>query len=141
MMATHDGSALRARPMVGSADRASGTIWFVTNRSDKKDDELRRDPRVCLSYADPSTNTFVSVSGEATLSTDRRTIEDHWNPAFDAWFEGGSADPEALLIAVRPHTAEFWDNASEELMAALDLLTATAKPPEPALGDHCKVKM
>ncbi len=141
MMATHDGTVLRARPMVGAADREAGTIWFITTRSDHSNQELERDPRVCLAYVDAATQTFVSVSGEASLSSDRRKIEDLWTPSVDACFDGGPEDPAALLIAVRPVLAEFWDDPHADLMAALDLLTAGHGDAEPPLADSCKVDM
>ena len=142
MMTTHDGPMMRARPMVGAADRSAGTIWFVTNRCFHKDDELRSDPRVCLSYCDSLTDTFVSVYGRASLSADRGRIEDLWNPTIDALFEHGVSDLDALLIAVRPELAEVWDGSHDDVLSALETLTAAA--PQAAsggCGESYKIRM
>lgn len=143
MMTTHDGAMIRARPMVGAADRSARTIWFVTNRAFHKDDELRTDPRVCLAYSDSQTDTFVSISGLATLSEDRGRIQELWNPTFDALFSDGATDADALLIAVRPELAEVWDCAHHDVLAALETLTL-AGPQTPAgaySGDSYKIRM
>ena len=142
MMITHDGEQMRARPMVGSADRAANTIWFITNRSSHKDNEIMDDPHVCLAYADVSKNTYVSVSGRARLSDDRAKLKELWTSSVDAWFKGGPEDPEALLIAIQPENAEVWDNPSSDLVVALKMLTASATDDEPpSIGKNSKVAM
>ncbi|WP_162409229.1 pyridoxamine 5'-phosphate oxidase family protein [Acuticoccus sediminis] len=141
MMVTQDGSLVRARPMVGVADRSAGTIWFVTSRADHKDDQLRRDPRVCLSYVDTERKTYVSVSGKASLLSDRQKIEELWTPNIEAWFDRGPDDPAALLIAVRPEVAEVWDDPNAELIGALELLTASSGADEPGFRPGNKIKL
>lgn len=142
MMVTYDGENMRSRPMAGTADRPGNTIWFVTNRSAHKDDELARDSRVNLAYADVSKNTYVSISGHARLSDDRAKLRELWTTAIDAWFKGGPEDPAALLIAVTPQSAEVWNNPSSDIVVALKMLTASATHSEPPkIGETVKVEM
>ncbi|WP_420392065.1 pyridoxamine 5'-phosphate oxidase family protein [Acuticoccus sp.] len=142
MMVTHDGGAMRARPMVGTPDRGADTIWFIANRKDHKDDEVLADPRVCLTYVDSEKNTYVSVSGEGTVSEDRAKLKELWTTSVDAWFEGGPEDPNAILIAVRPEMAEYWDNPNSDFIVALKMLTASVTDDEPAdIGENRKVNM
>lgn len=142
MMVTHDGTMMRARPMTGTADRPANTIWFVTNRNAHKDDEIAAQPDVCLAYADMSKNTFLSVTGRARLSDDRAKLGELWTTAVDAWFKGGPEDPEALIIAVTPASAEVWDSPSSDLVVALKMLTASASGTQPPhIGENRKVDM
>jgi general stress protein 26 len=142
MMITHDQGTIRARPMVGTADRSDNTIWFIANRNQHKDDEIAADPRVCLAYVDTGTNTYVSVSGEGAVVDDRAKMKELWTTSVDAWFEGGPDDPQAVLIAVRPDMAEYWDNPNSDLIVALKMLTASKTHSEPpAIGENRKVDM
>lgn len=142
MMITNDGGTMRARPMVGTADRESHTIWFVANARHHKDQEIAADPRVCLAYVDTAHNTYVSVSGHAAVSEDRAKLKELWTPSVDAWFQGGPEDPEAILIAVSPEKAEYWDNPNSDLIVALKMLTASAADDEPPrIGENRKVEM
>ncbi|MBJ3774592.1 pyridoxamine 5'-phosphate oxidase family protein [Acuticoccus mangrovi] len=140
MMITHDSGAIRARPMVGTPDRQANMIWFVASRENHKDEEVAADPRICLTYADPGSNTYVSVSGRGAVVTDRSKLEALWTPSIDAWFEGGPEDPDAILIGVRPEMAEYWDNPNSDLIVALKMLTTTSDE-APAIGDNRKVVM
>lgn len=125
MMTTQGGRAMRARPMLGTADRTSQRIWFISDRSFPQEAGLCRDPRVCLTYVDPRGDTFLSVSGRAEMMDDRDKLRELWRPVIDAWFEGGPEDPAVRLIAVHPEVAELWsDPPSSELFDALDTLTA-----------------
>lgn len=142
MMITHDGEIIRARPMVGKADRDANTIWFVANRSQHKDNEVEANPQVCLTYADTAKNTYVSLSGLASISEDRAKLKELWSSYVDAWFKGGPDDPEAILLAVHPERAEYWDNPNSDLIVALKMLTASATDSEPPkMGENRKVEM
>lgn len=125
MMTTHHGRTMRARPMQGTADRTSDTIWFVSNRAFPSESGLNRDPRVCLTYVDHHADTYLSISGRAKFLEDRAKIRELWRPVLDTCFLHGPDDPHARLIAVCPEVAEVWNDApSSELFDALDTLTA-----------------
>ncbi len=63
------------------------TVWFATNTRSRKVQEMRRDPRVCLYYADHSKATgYVALSGRAVLIEDMNEIlkrkRAYWDQAF-----------------------------------------------------------
>jgi general stress protein 26 len=108
---------LHARPM-GTAElrESDDVLWFATDRNTGKIDELRQHPQVCLSYAKPGDNQWVSVSGRATVVDDRAKIKDLWTPLWKAWFPKGADDPAIILIKVDPTTAEYWDTDANRLV-------------------------
>jgi len=108
---TGDGS-LRSRPMVTQATDFDGELWFFTDHHSAKVLEIQADRHVNVSYADPRSQKYISVSGIAELSTDRHKIKELWNPFAKAWFPDGPDDPRLALLRVRPTTAEYWDSAS-----------------------------
>jgi general stress protein 26 len=89
--------------------REDGAIYFLTDERAHKDDEIRRHPRVCLTFADTDGQKYVSISGTARLSAERDKIKQLWSLGAKVWW-GDPENPDLRLITVRPEEAEFWDS-------------------------------
>ena len=61
-------------------DKATREFRFLTRLSTHKTDELAANPDVNLAFSDPAAGNFVSVSGQAYLTQDRKLIEALWTP-------------------------------------------------------------
>jgi general stress protein 26 len=126
-----DGS-MRSRPMWTLGDEFDGNLWFFTADDAPKVDELKRNPQVCISYAAPDKDLFLSVSGSAELVRDKAKAKEFWNPYAEAWFPEGLDDPNLGLLRVEVAQAEYWeDNKPKVIQFAQALLTAvTGKQPD-----------
>ncbi len=82
MLTTNDGDVLRSRPMQTQNFEFDGSLWFFTSSDTHKADELEKDNRVNVSYAEPSDNTYVSISGTGTLIKDRAKIDKYWSDIY-----------------------------------------------------------
>ena len=98
---------LVSRPMATQTQAEGSDLWFVTDIESHKLDELEFDPQVNLAYYRDRTREWVSVSGTATVSQDRRLIRELYRPDWKAWFgdqggarDGGPDDPRLALISV-----------------------------------------
>ena len=120
-----DGS-LRSRPMQTQETEFNGELWFFTSASSPKVDEVQRDQRVNVSYADPDDNRYVSLSGTATLVRDREKIKELWKPVLKAWFPDGLEDPDLALLRVKVEKAEYWDSPSSKMVQLAGFLKAIA---------------
>ena len=131
MMTTveEDGS-LRSRPMATQQTEFDGNLWFFTGASSPKIDEVQQDQHVNLSYADPDSNRYVSLSGTAKLVSDKQKAKELWNPFVKAWFPKGLDDPELALLKVTIDSAEYWDSPSSKMVQLAGLAKAliTGKP-------------
>src|SRR4051812_41681239 len=139
MLSTWTGSELRSRPMGAFVRPKEGLIYFLTDVRAHKDEEIREFPKVCLAFADPHRQKYVSISGSAKTVIDRQKIEDLWSIPAKIWWESPE-DPNIRLITVTPEHAEYWDapgNVISDIKVALGLLTGTHPDP----GDHMKVDM
>ncbi|MFD1332314.1 pyridoxamine 5'-phosphate oxidase family protein [Methylopila musalis] len=141
MLTSKDGDALRARPMHAMPDRDEGAIAFFTDARAHKDDEIAAEPSVCLAFAKPNSNAYVSLSGEATVSSDRAEIERHWSEMAKTWFPDGPSDPNLRLLTVRPQSAEYWDGKSNPVVVAFEIAKARYNHERPDLGDNAKVSL
>ena len=59
----------------------------MSKRGDPVDD-LKADPVVNVVYADPASDTYVSVSGTAAMIEDAAKKQQLWNKMAEAWFPG-----------------------------------------------------
>ncbi len=141
MLVTEDGDHLRGRPMAASQRDFDGTLWFFTPASSHKVSEVQRDTRVCVTYAEPSKQDYVSLSGRARLVRDKAAIKAHWSEGVRTWFPKGQDDPDIALLEVRVDTAEYWDAPSSTMVHAYGYVKAitTGKPPHP--GGNEKVRL
>lgn len=104
---------LVSRPMATQAPASGADLWFVTDASTYKLDELQQEPHVNLAYYNQKSREYVSVSGTARISNDRAKIAELYRPDWKAWFDGDSEesgtpdDPRIVLIAVDVESALF----------------------------------
>lgn len=100
--------AFRSRPVTTHGARFDGDPWFLTRVDSAKLDQVRQHRRVGLTYAEPTHNTYVSLSGTAQVVLDRAKAEELWDPSYQGWFPGGPSDPDLALIKVTVERAEYW---------------------------------
>ena len=133
MMTTEDGDNLRARPMVAAQKEFDGSLWFYTRVSSHKVDEVQGDQRVGVTYAEPSKQEYVSLSGKARLVRDKAAITEHWQESMRTWFHKGTDDPDIALLRVEITEAEYWDAPNSKMIHAYGYVKAvlTGSPPNP----------
>ena len=105
---------LVSRPMQ-TQERENGVdLWFMTNVETHKLDDLMADPHVNLAYYKDKSREWVSVSGIATLSTDRDLVRELYKPDWKAWLgneggerDGSENDPRIALILVDAQSVTY----------------------------------
>lgn len=133
---------LRSRPMATQKpEDFDGELWFFTQASSPKVDEVEGEHEVNVSYADAGSQTYVSVSGRAANVRDRAKAEELWSPAMKAWFPKGLDDPELALLKVTVAKAEYWDAPSSTLVHLVGFVKAvvTGKTYQP--GENEKISL
>jgi general stress protein 26 len=130
---------LRSRPMATQAAEFDGTLWFFTQASSHKVDEIDREHNVNVSYADAGDNRYVSVSGRARLVRDRAKIDELWSPILKAWFPRGKDDPETALLRVDVEKAEYWDAPSSTIVKLVGFAKAMATGQTYTPGENRKI--
>ncbi len=141
MLATFDGGKIRSRPMSTQQVDFDGDLWFFTSDRTHKVEEIERDNRVCVAYAKPEDNVYVSVSGTAAVVKDRAKMEELWNPVHRAWFPEGLDDPTLCLLKVTVEEAEYWDSPSSTLVQLVGFVKAIATGQQADGGDHGKINL
>jgi len=138
--ASHDGS-LHSRPMATQQTEFDGDLWFFTQISSGKVEEIKDDQHVNVSYCDAGENSFVSIAGAASIVRDRAKIEELWHPLHKAWFPKGADDPEIALIKVRVEHAAYWDAPSGAMVQLAGFVKALATGQQFQPGEHGKINL
>lgn len=103
----HDGN-FHTRPLQTLQVEPEGAFWFFTDWNSHKVDELQHDVRVSLTYADPSSSTYVAIRGTGTLLRDREKARHLWAMEQRAYYPQGPEDPRLALLKVQLEHAEYW---------------------------------
>ncbi|EQK98835.1 bli-3 [Ophiocordyceps sinensis CO18] len=140
MMTTHEASTshLVSRCMALAATVSGGIdLLFHTNTESGKTSDVSSDPNINISFLNAS-GEWASVSGEATIATDRDLIKKHYSPALKAWLgdlgdgkhDGSENDPRIGIIRVKMHSATYTLVAKNILSRAAEVVQGaiTGKP-------------
>ena len=131
-----------SRPMSSNGDiDPNGDLWFFTQASSHKVNEVASQPKVNVSFADPDNQRYVSVTGVAQLVRDQEKIDELWRPEFKMWFPKGKDDPEVALLCVSLEKGEYWDSPSSTIGYALSFVSSLITGKKPDLGENQKVSL
>ena len=135
-----DGS-LVSRPMATQKRNPIPDLLFVTDIESNKIDELDQHPSINLSYFSTKSKEWVSVSGTATISTDRATIRELYEPDWKMYFgaldevrDGGPDDPRLALILVNAESVIYLKQDKSTPAVLFELLKGRITGDRPDLG-------
>lgn len=123
-------------------ERTAGTdLWFMTNWESHKLEELATDPHVNLAFYKDRTREWVSVSGSAIISRDRKLVRELYKPDWKAWLgdqggerDGSPNDPRIALILVEATSVTYSKKDRPAPVVLFNLVKGmlTGEPPKVA---------
>lgn len=127
------------RPVQTLQVEADRTLWFFTDWSSPKVDELQHDATVSLGYADPAKNVYVAVSGSGSLIRDIQKAKQLWSIEQRAYYPEGPEDERLALLRVLIERAEYWvaPGRSSYLVAAVTAIASGT--PVGVIGENRKI--
>ena len=129
-----------ARPMATQEMGSDGTIWFLTSVDSSKVTDIKINSKVGLSYSDPGSELYVSVSGSAKVNNDRELIKKFWNPFYKAWFESED-DPSIRVIEIKPTSAEYWDTKGGKVVSLISMALSAVTGKDFEAGENEEIKL
>jgi len=137
---------LVSRAMATQTQAEGSDLWFVTDIESHKLDELEFDPHVNLAYYRDRTREWVSVSGTATVSRDRRAIHELYRPDWKAWFgdeggerNGGPDDPRLALILVDVESVTYLKVDKPHPVVLFEVVKGMVTGSRPDIGEERQV--
>lgn len=104
------GQNVSTRPMSVQRVDDWGDLLFLSANDSHKNQHIQENPKVQLLFQGSQYSDFLSLLGEASISSDKALIQELWNPMLKAWFTGGVDDPRITVIRVKPTEGYYWDN-------------------------------
>lgn len=139
----HADGSLHSHPLTTMNDRLdeAGSLYFFVSRKTEVGQRLRQDGSVNLAYANPGKDTWVSVTGRASVLEDLGKKKELFNTMAKAWFPGGPEDPDLELVEVRIDEAEYWNVKENKLLQLFKMAKAAATGTRPqGMGEHHEVR-
>ena len=106
-------------------------LWFFMSRKDSPFVELTAQPEVNVNYVHPGEESYVSITGWASVVNDPAKIHSLWSRMADVWFPGGESDPDLALVEVQITHAQYWhvdDNKVTQLYRMAKALVSGTRP-------------
>ena len=138
MVVSHHNEDLRARPMHIVQDEFDGILYFFTKKSSAKVAEINDDHDICIAFADPEEDSYVSCTGFANVIRDQDLIDQFWNPFVAAWFPEGKKSKNVALLEVKITEAELWDSDQSDMVQLFEIAKANLKGETPDMGENKK---
>ena len=140
----HASGMLHSQPLTtqNKALDEGATLFFFVSRQGEVAGHIIDDDHVNVSYASPSDDSYVSISGQALIVEDQSKKEALWSPMAKAWFPGGPTDSDLALLQVRITHAEYWDVTASKMVQLAKMAKAaiTGEPPHD-MGEHKEMKV
>ena len=138
---------LVSRPMATQTQAEGADLWFATDLESHKLEELESDPHVNLAYYRDRTREWVSVSGIATVSRDRKAIHELYRRDWKAWFgdeggarDGGPDDPRIGLILVDVQSVTYLKIDKPKPLVPFEVAKGMVTGTPPNLGEPKRVE-
>jgi len=117
-------------------------LWFMTNVETHKLDDLMSDPHVNLAYYKDRSREWVSVSGLATVTTDRELVRELYKPDWKAWLgdeggdrDGSANDPRIALILVEAESVTYMKVTKPKPVVLFEVARAMVTGSTPNVGN------
>ena len=109
MMVTKDGrNTLHSRPMSNNGEvEYDGDSWFFSYRDSNKVKQIENNPMISLIFQTDDM-TFVDCYGMASVTENRKMLEEKWVKGLEMWFPDGIETEGICLIKVSAHRIQFW---------------------------------
>ncbi len=82
-------------------------VWIGTNPATRKVAEIAKDPRVTISFFEPSMPAFVTLIGTAAVVTDPAVKAKHWKESWAPFYKNDSRGADFALLKFVPHRLEI----------------------------------
>lgn len=123
MFCTYSGGKLNSRPMSAQKIDDEGNLWFLSDKTSEKNDEILANSKVELFFSEPH-DQFLTIHGNATISYDREIIKELFTPIVKVWMPEGEDDPNLSVIKVVPNEGYYWNNKHNKVVAIAKMTAA-----------------
>ncbi|KAK3046691.1 hypothetical protein LTR09_011838 [Extremus antarcticus] len=143
MMTTKTSDGLLASRCMALAAKEGNSVDYIfhTNTESGKTDDLQAHSEINLGFL-TSSGEWASISGTATVETDREKVRAYYSPALKAWLgdlgdgthDGGPEDPRIGLIKITSKTAQYAVSGKTMIGSAIEVAKGVVTGEAPAVN-------
>ena len=140
----HTNGHLHSRPMTiqNKSIDESDSLWFFMSRRGEPVADIEAQHQVNVTFADPGSDSYVSVSGSAGVVEDTAKKQELWSAMNKAWFPGGVSDPDLALVQVKITHAHYWDVEASKIVQLYEMAKAAMTGTTPKdLGHEAEIRI
>ena len=116
-------------------------LIFHTNTESGKTDDISSDNTINVTFLN-GTGEWASISGKASIITDRATVKKYYSPTLKAWLgdlgdgthDGGENDPRIGVIRVEAKTVTYQIARMTMIGRAVEMVQGVVTGDTPAVG-------
>jgi general stress protein 26 len=87
-------------------------IYFSTNTSSSKLDQIRPNSKVCVYYCHPRQFCGLMLAGDIEIVDDSEVRKALWNDGWERYYPSGPDDPDHTVLRLYPKFAQGWYESS-----------------------------
>jgi general stress protein 26 len=91
-----------------AAHQADLLVYFTTNTSSAKMEQLRANPAVAVYYCDPARFHGLMLGGTVEVTTNPQLKQDIWQDGWEEYYPSGPNDPDHTVLRLSPSIAKGW---------------------------------
>ncbi|AWG21104.1 general stress protein [Flavobacterium faecale] len=116
LFCTYKDGKINSRPMAAQKIDDDGNLWFLSDKTSEKNEEIIQNPTVELFFSAPN-DQFLTLHGTASITYDREIIKELFTPIVKVWMPEGVDDPNLSAIKVVPKDGYYWNNKHNKVVA------------------------
>jgi general stress protein 26 len=121
--------------------RVSGdVIEILLDSNEQWARELGDGDIVYVTVSDNRANTWVSLRGSSSVSSDPALIDELWNPAAGAFFDDGRDTAGIAALRIAAEHGAYWTSPSGRIGSVIAMVKAKFGDPEQS-GEHGEVRL
>ena len=120
--------ALEFRPLTASGVTAD-RIDILIDTSAPWTQHLTDGARAYVTMSDTRKNTWLSLDGRVSTTTDDAAIDELWSPAADAYFDDGRHTPGITVLRIEGDAGAYWSTPSGRIGSLISMVKAKLGDP------------
>lgn len=126
-------------PMSHQVEPESRALWFITAKGTDLAKSVAGGSQPASYMLGGEDNLYARVEGQLSMVDDQAALDRLWNVVADAWFEGGSRDPDAVALRLDIGEAEVWQTPGS-LGTMFEIAKSRVTGREPDMGRHSTLR-
>ena len=113
MLGTNGGDGYpNIKAMIKMESEGLKTIWFSTNTSSKRVQQLRDNPKASVYFVDMDNWMGLMLLGEVEMLSDLESRQKLWREGYEMYYPSGVTDPDYAVLRFTARTGNYYHRLS-----------------------------